>query len=116
MEAQYPKWKLPQHRFQHRDQPDFADIRCRSYHLPLRHLVHGIDVVHPLDPLQISLMDRVDPQIPRPPLRVRPPPVRAAKGPDRRANEVPPGLSPKYPPRADSAERMVATSNSHGLR
>jgi len=35
--------------------------RGRHY-LPLRHLVDGVDVVHAFDSLQVTPMDRVDPQ------------------------------------------------------
>jgi hypothetical protein len=75
MEAEYAERKLPQHRFQHRNQPGLADLRRGSYHLPLRHFVHRVDVVHPLGAVRISLMHRVDPQVPRPALRIGPPPL-----------------------------------------
>ena len=53
----------------------FADLRHRSHHLPLRHFVHRVDVIHPLDSVLIALMHRVHPQISGAPLRLRPAPL-----------------------------------------
>src|SRR6266849_5973812 len=75
MEAENAERKLPQHGFQHWYQPGLADLRRGAHHLPLRHLLHGIDVVHPLRAVQVSLMHRVDPQVPGPALRVGSPPL-----------------------------------------
>jgi hypothetical protein len=49
--------------------------RHSSHHLPLRHLVDGIDVIHPLDSIPISLVHRVHPQIARLASRLGPPPL-----------------------------------------
>ena len=44
---------------------------ARAHHLPLRHLVDGVDVIHALDPIQVSLMHGVDTQITGPASRLR---------------------------------------------
>jgi len=75
MKAEDAKGKLPQLRFQHRNQPRFPDLRRRSHHLPLRHLVHRVDVAHPFHPLQIALMNAVYPQVSGPTIRARFPPL-----------------------------------------
>ena len=36
-------------------------LRHRAYHLPLRHLIHGIDVVYPFHAVLIALVHRVHP-------------------------------------------------------
>jgi hypothetical protein len=43
-----------------------ADPAHAAYHLPLRHRIHGIDVIHPLHSVPIALMHRVDAQKARP--------------------------------------------------
>jgi hypothetical protein len=63
MKPPYAKRKLLQHGLQHWDQPCFADLRGRAYHFPLRHFIHCVDVVHTFDPVPISLMHRVHPQV-----------------------------------------------------
>src|ERR1700688_2769735 len=70
VKASNVKRKLFHHRFQHRQQPRFTDLRGRSHHLPLRHFIHLINVVHPFYSDAISLMHRVDSQVPRPALWV----------------------------------------------
>src|SRR4051812_16471308 len=45
------------------------------HHLPLRDLIHGIDVVHPFGSLQISLMHRIDTQVSRLTSRIGSPPL-----------------------------------------
>ena len=63
--------KLMQDGLQHRHEIQFADLAGAPHHLPLRHAVHGVDVIHPLGSLPIALMYRVDPQKSRTPLRIR---------------------------------------------
>ena len=60
VKPQYLEGKLMQDCFQHRAQMLLADLAHATYHLPLRHRIHGVDVVHPLGPFPISLMHRVD--------------------------------------------------------
>src|SRR5207248_11743983 len=45
-----------------------------THHLPLRNFVHGIDVVHPFDSIQIPLMDRIHAQVTWPSIRLWSPP------------------------------------------
>ena len=71
VKATNSKWKLCQHGLQHRHQPRFADMCGCPNHLPLCDLIDGVDVVHPFYSLQIALMNRVDTQISRSPLRLR---------------------------------------------
>src|SRR5450432_3556341 len=51
-----------------------GDGADRSDHLPLRDFVYGVDVVDALDPIHVSLMDRVYSQIPGLAVGLRPPP------------------------------------------
>src|ERR1700683_2047506 len=64
--------KLRQHRVEHRQQVSLADLRRRSHVLPLRHLVHSVDVVHPFHTIQIALMHCIDAQVSGPAARLRP--------------------------------------------
>ena len=75
MKARDAERELAQHRFQHRNQPCFADLGCRPHHLPLRHLIDRVDVVHALHCIQIALVHRVNSQVTGTALRVRPPPI-----------------------------------------
>src|SRR5664279_5156785 len=63
MKAANHEWKLPEHGFQHRQEPQFGDLRGGSHNLPLRHLVHGVDVIKTLASILIALMHRVDAQV-----------------------------------------------------
>ena len=45
-------------------------MRCGPHHLPLRDLIHRVDVIQPLDALLISLVHRVDAQVTRPSVRI----------------------------------------------
>src|ERR1700738_1082933 len=53
-------------------------LGCRPPHLPLRHLIDRVDVVHALHCIQIALVHRVDSQVTGTALRVRPPPLADA--------------------------------------
>ena len=75
VKAQNAERKLVQHSGQHRLQPSFADAWGGSYHLPLRDLIDGIDVVHAFAAFLIALMHGVHPQITRLALRIGPPPL-----------------------------------------
>src|SRR5215204_812239 len=70
MEAAEAERKLRQHRLQHRHQPRFTDLRRGPDHLPLRHLIHGIDVINTFHPIPIALMYRVHAQVARPSFRL----------------------------------------------
>src|SRR5271170_4909641 len=67
VEAANAKRKLAQHRLQYRLQIGLRDARRRSCHLPLRHLIDGIDVVDTLvsgaPSRRIALMHRIQAQI-----------------------------------------------------
>ena len=73
MKAANVERKLFQDRFQDRQQPRFPNLRRAPHHLPLRHLVNSIDVVHPLGSVQVSLMHRVHTQVAGLALRIRSP-------------------------------------------
>ena len=64
-----------QHRLQHGDQVPLVDGLHAPHHLPLGHRVHRVDVVHPRLAVEVALVHRVHPQVPRTPLRIRPPPL-----------------------------------------
>ena len=59
MKAQNEKRKLFEHIFQNGQQPRFADLLRPSHYLPLRHLIHCVNLVHPFDAVSISLMHGV---------------------------------------------------------
>ena len=59
MEAQNPEGKLMQYRLQHRNQMQFADRLRAAHHLPLRHGVHSIDVIHTRMTVVLPLVHRV---------------------------------------------------------
>jgi hypothetical protein len=63
MKAPDAKRKLLQHRFQHRQQSPLADLPRRPYPLPLRHLIHGIEVIHAFTSGLVSLVDCVHAQV-----------------------------------------------------
>src|ERR1700733_8611530 len=67
--------ELVQHRVENRQQVCLADLRRRSQHLPLRHLVNGVEVIDPFDPIPVTLMHRIDTQVSRPSVRLRPAPL-----------------------------------------
>ena len=63
VEAADRKWELLQNGLQHRKQPQLGDLRCGRHDFPLRHFVHGIDVIQTLVPVLIALMYSVDAQV-----------------------------------------------------
>src|SRR3954467_14235330 len=71
MKTANPERKLFQDRFQDRQQPRFPNLRRAPHHLPLRHFVNSIDVVHPFGSVQVSLMHRVHTQVAGLALRIR---------------------------------------------
>ncbi len=75
MKSSDGEWKLLQHGRQHWLQPGFADLRYRPHYLPLSDLVDGIDVIYPLHSVQVSLMNRVHPQVSGPDQRLRSTPL-----------------------------------------
>ena len=75
MKATNTKRELGQHGLQHRYEKSFADRLHRPHHLPLRHLVHRVDVIHPLDPVLVPLMHRVDADVSGASPRLRFPPL-----------------------------------------
>ena len=60
VEAQNPKGKLMQDRLQDRQHKLLVDPFHAAYHLPLRHCVHGVDVIHPFGAFPVALVHRVD--------------------------------------------------------
>src|SRR5580704_5290638 len=60
MKASNFERKLFQQGFQHRQQPEFGDLRSGGHDFPLGHLIDGVDVRQPLASLVIALMHRVD--------------------------------------------------------
>ena len=52
------KRELLQHGDQRRQQPGFANLGHAGDHLPLRDLIHGVDVIHAFDPVAVALMHR----------------------------------------------------------
>ena len=85
MKAADHKRKLPKHGFQHWHQPQFRDLRRGRHNLPLRHLVHGVDVINALAAVLIALMHGVDAQVSGQALRLRLAPLadRNRRGPRR---------------------------------
>src|SRR5271155_3741975 len=71
MEPQNPKGELLQNASQHWYQPRFGDLSSRSHHLPLSNFIHRVDIVNAFDSVEVTLMNGVYPQIPRPSLRLR---------------------------------------------
>ena len=63
MEAENAKRKLPQHGVQHRFQPGFADALGGGHDLPLRDLIHRVDVVDAFAGGRIALVHGVHPQV-----------------------------------------------------
>src|SRR5271165_4163411 len=63
MEPHDPEGVLMYDRFQYRDQMQFADRLRAADHLPLRHRVHGVDVIHPRPAVVLPLMHGVHAQI-----------------------------------------------------
>src|ERR1019366_2923465 len=63
MEAANAEGKLLQHGFQYRNQRGFADLWGGAHHFPLRHFIHGVEVIQTLHSLAIALVHRVHPQI-----------------------------------------------------
>src|ERR1051326_482980 len=74
------KGELCQYRLQYGQQVRLADLRHRSHHLPLRHLIDGCDVIHALDSILVALMHRVDADESWPPMRLWPPPLANRPG------------------------------------
>jgi hypothetical protein len=66
MKAANAERELLQHRFQDRHQPGFRDLLRSSHHMPLRHLIHRVDVIQTLDSLPVSLMHGVHTILGRP--------------------------------------------------
>src|SRR5438874_355276 len=75
MKAANVERKLFQNGLQHRLQPGFADAWYTGHHLPLRHFINGIDVIHTFGTVLIALMHRIDPQIAGLALRIGSPPL-----------------------------------------
>ena len=71
VEPQDPERELMQYRLQHRNQVPFTDRLGAAHHLPLRHRIHRVNVIHAWLPIVLPLMDRVHAQISGLPLRVR---------------------------------------------
>src|ERR1017187_6443440 len=71
--VQFPNGKkeLVQHGLHHRQHMLLSDLRHASQYLPLRHLIHGIEMIHSLGPVPVSLMHAVDPQVSRNPSGIR---------------------------------------------
>ena len=59
-----------EHRFQHRNQIALADGFQAAHHLPLRHCVDRVEVIHAQLAFVLTLMHRIDSEITRPPFRV----------------------------------------------
>ena len=99
MEAQNAKRELRQHRFQHRQQVSFTDLRRSAHYLPLRDLIHGVDVVDPFDSVQIPLVHGVHSQIARPAVWFRTPPLANGHrcGPSRLIRHPPLSVGPALP-------------------
>ncbi len=55
------KRELGKNQFQHRQQKGLADALHTSLNLPLADLIHTGDVVHPLEAVQVALVDAVNP-------------------------------------------------------
>jgi len=71
MKAPHDKGKAIQHGLHYRHQVTLRYLFHRGYNLPLRDLVHGIDMVHTLLSTQVSLVNSVDSNITRAPSRSR---------------------------------------------
>jgi len=54
------KGKLRHEQFQHGQQKGLADALHTSLNLPLADLIHAGDVVHPLEAVQVTLVDAVN--------------------------------------------------------
>ena len=65
------KWILCHEMFEHRHEVMFTDLLYTTDHLPLCHLINGIDEVHPFLPVEIPLMNRIYPYVSRLSLRIR---------------------------------------------
>src|SRR5438132_7808274 len=63
MEAENAEGKLPYQGAQHGFQPGFADALGGGHDLPLRDLIHRVDVVDALAGGRIALVHGVDPQV-----------------------------------------------------
>src|SRR5437763_11410794 len=85
MKAENHKRKLHQYGFQHRNQPEFGDLRDSRHDLPLRDLIHRSDVIDALAAILIALMHGVDAQVSRCAVRLwlAPFPDRDRRGPSR---------------------------------
>src|SRR5260370_41582521 len=75
MKAANMERKLFQNGLQHRLQPGFANAWYTGHHLPLRHFINGIAVMHTFGAVLIALMHRIDPQIAGLALRIGSPPL-----------------------------------------
>ena len=64
------KGKLGQHRGQHWFQKGFRDARHRRRNLPLRNLIDGVEVEHPLGIFGVALVHRIHSQIAGLPSRI----------------------------------------------
>src|SRR5215472_3389599 len=60
--------------------PQFGDLRCGRYDLPLRDFVHGIDVIQPFAAILVALMHGVDVQVSGQALRPRLAPLADGDG------------------------------------
>jgi len=60
MEADDVEGKLGQHVLDEREQECLGDGLNRPHDLPLGHTVHRIDVIQPLGPVEVALMDGID--------------------------------------------------------
>src|SRR3989442_851407 len=58
VKPQYRERELRQHCLQHRQQVGLADLARATHHLPLRHRIYRIDVIHALGPIPVALMHR----------------------------------------------------------
>ncbi len=65
VEVEDEEGELGDHLLEQRSQPGLGDARRGQHHLPLRHLVDGIDMVEALALRTLALVHRVDAQKPR---------------------------------------------------
>src|SRR5579864_2412260 len=70
MESQNPEGKLVQHRLQYGNQMSFADGFGAAHHLPMRHRVDRVEVIHSRLSVVLPLMNGVHTKITRPPFWV----------------------------------------------
>src|ERR1039457_5137475 len=72
VQFQDTKRELVEDGLQHRQQLFLIDAPDAADHLPLRHFIDRIQMIHSLDTVPVALMDRIDPHVPRGPLGIGP--------------------------------------------